>query len=134
MKIGMDGMAISQKVGRMDSSPKNQNLSNKEKERDIKLRQTSKDLEAIFITQMFKAMEKTVPKSSLMGSKNTLASMMFSSVMGQALANQGGVGLADVIYRSLKEKETLPSLEEVKSNPLLDNVQDFRLLNDSEGE
>jgi len=134
LKIGMDGMAISQKVGRMDSSPKNQNLSNKEKERDIKLRQTSKDLEAIFITQMFKAMEKTVPKSSLMGSKNTLASMMFSSVMGQALANQGGVGLADVIYRSLKEKETLPSLEEVKSNPLLDNVQDFRLLNDSEGE
>jgi len=104
-------------------------LSSVDREREIKLRQTSKDLEAVFITQMFKVMEKTIPKSTLTDSKNTLSSMMFSSVMGEALSNQGGIGLSDVIYRSLREKNELPDPDEIKSNSFVQNVHSFMLPN-----
>jgi len=73
-------------------------------------------MEAIFITHIFKAMEKTISKSSLTGSGNTMSSMMFSSVMGEALSERGGLGLADVIFRSLAEKEGL-SLDDLEENP-----------------
>jgi Rod binding domain-containing protein len=79
----------------------------KTRARDIQLRKKSTELEALFITQLFKAMEKTVPDGGLHGSKrNNLPSMLFSSVMGDAVAKQGGVGLSEMIYNSLKEKES----------------------------
>ncbi|GEM_PF-2166781 len=106
-------------------------LDDKTREREIQLRKTSQDLEAVFLTQMFKAMEKTIPKdASLTGSKNTLSSMLYSSVMGKSIARQGGVGLADVIYKSLLEKEEIPNIEEINTNDFIEQVQAFRLLND----
>jgi len=71
--------------------------------REHQLRAKSRDLEAIFISQLFKAMEKTVKSSQTEGSNN-LSTMMFSSVMGKAVAEQGGIGLAETIYQSLAEK------------------------------
>ncbi len=73
--------------------------------RDLQLREKSRDMEAIFISQLFKAMEKTAGGGVLGESKNNLSSMMFSSVMGQAVAEQGGIGLADMIYQSLAAKQ-----------------------------
>jgi len=105
-------------------------LNDKTKEREIQLRKTSQDLEAVFLTQMFKAMEKTIPKDALTGSKNTLSSMLYSSVMGKSIARQGGLGLADVIYKSLLEKEEIPNIEEINTNDFIEQVQAFRLLND----
>ncbi|RKY53501.1 MAG: hypothetical protein DRP89_06105, partial [Candidatus Neomarinimicrobiota bacterium] len=60
---------VSQNLNSPDSSKEVKNVFNKEKAREIKLRQKCKDLEGLFITQLFKAMEKTIPKSSLVGSK-----------------------------------------------------------------
>lgn len=117
-----------------DLSNKIQSLTNKEMSREIKLRKQSKELEAVFLTQLFKAMEKTVPKNSTTGSKNSLATMMFSSVMGEALADQGGIGLADIIFESLKDKESFPSMDKIKSNDLIDYAQIFRVMIDSEVE
>jgi len=91
---------------------------------DLRLRAQSRKLEALFITQMFKAMEKTVPESGLTGArKNNLPSMMFSSVMGDAVAEQGGLGLSEVIYNSLREKENLSALEALESQAPVNGLQ-----------
>ncbi len=76
--------------------------------RDAQMRQVSRDMEAVFLTQLFKVMAKTVPTGPLSGRKNTLPSVLFSSVMGKAVAESGGIGLAEVIYRSLREKDEVP--------------------------
>jgi len=129
MKINSNDTIIQPSIKKPDRMNKYNKLSSVDREREIKLRQTSKDLEAVFITQMFKVMEKTIPKSTLTDSKNTLSSMMFSSVMGEALSNQGGIGLSDVIYRSLREKNELPDPDEIKSNSFVQNVHSFMLPN-----
>ena len=60
-----------------------------EKTRRLKLKEASRQMESSFLTIVFKAMEKTVPKSSLSGgSNNSLASMMFSTIMADAVAEQ----------------------------------------------
>jgi len=79
--------------------------------REASLRQSARDMEALFISQMFKAMEKTIPEAEG-GQNNNLAKMMFSEVMGKHMAGNGGFGLAEVIYQGLKNKEIseLPDL------------------------
>ncbi|MBT7617890.1 MAG: hypothetical protein HN590_11460 [Calditrichaeota bacterium] len=129
MKIDTNTTIIQPNLKQRDQIGKAGEMSGADNERDIQLRQKSKDLEAVFITQMFKEMEKTIPKSTLSGSKNTLSSMMFSSVMGEALSNQGGIGLSDIIYRSLREKNEIPELDEIRSNPVAENVHSFMFTN-----
>ena len=83
--------------------------------RDIKLRETSRKMEAAFLTYVFKTLEKTVPKTSITGkSGNNLATMMFSTVMADAVSEQGGIGLGDQIYKSLKEMDEIPDFEDLK--------------------
>ncbi len=89
---------------------------------DIQLRQKSTELEALFITQLFKAMEKTIPDAGLYGSKrNNLPSMMFSSVMGEAVAKQGGLGLSEMIYNSLKDKDLDNIDEQIKNDSFINS-------------
>ncbi len=95
----------------------NKKLSDKQNGRDILLREKANDLEAIFITQIFKAMEKTIPKTDS-GDKQNLSTMMFSSVMGKAVAHNGGIGLSDMIFNSLKGKGDISQLSELKNNYL----------------
>ena len=76
--------------------------------RDIKLREASRKMEAAFLTYVFKSLEKTIPKTSISGkTSNNLATMMFSTVMADAVSEQGGIGLGDQIYQSLKEAPDL---------------------------
>jgi flagellar protein FlgJ len=73
--------------------------------RDIQLREQSKKLESVFLTYVFKSMEKTVQKSGLFEkNNNNLASMMFSQTMAETVSNGHGIGLGDNIYNSLKGK------------------------------
>ncbi len=67
---------------------------------ELKLREASKKLEGQFLSQLIKSMENTIPKDD---KKQSMATMMFSSVMGQQMSENGGIGLADFIYQSLKE-------------------------------
>lgn len=75
--------------------------------RQIKINEKAEEMEALFLTQMVKAMRKTIPKNSWSGTKNenNLSSMMFSSVMGKALAKSGGIGLAKKIASSLQKMD-----------------------------
>lgn len=76
--------------------------------REIQLHKASEQLEATFLTQIVKAMEKTVPKNGLSGQQNTLSSMLFSSTMGDALAKGNPTGLAKMFYQALAEKDHGP--------------------------
>ncbi len=91
------------------------------KARDLKLKETSQQLEASFLNFVFKAMEKTIPKTSLTGgSDNSLSSMMFSSTMSDAIAEQGGIGLADQIYKSLAESNSAVEMKDISNNKISD--------------
>jgi Rod binding domain-containing protein len=134
MRVNANKETVFQSLELSGASKKTQNGLNKEKMREIKLRGKCKELEAVFLTQLFKVMEKTIPKSSNEGSQNTLSSMMFSSVMGQTLADQGGIGLMEIIYESLKDKDELPTLDELKANDVLSNMNSLKLFDGGENE
>ncbi|KAA3617592.1 MAG: hypothetical protein D8M58_01465 [Calditrichaeota bacterium] len=71
---------------------------------DLKLREASKKLEGQFLSLLIKSMETTIPKDGQ--NKQSLSTMMFSSVMGKEMSESGGIGLADFFYKSLKENGT----------------------------
>jgi flagellar protein FlgJ len=69
---------------------------------DAKLKKTCKDMEAMFLNMMMTAMRKTVQKSKLVDdSKEDIMTSMLDSEMTKNMANAGGMGLADMLYRQL---------------------------------
>lgn len=82
---------------------------------DKKLRDSAKQLEGLFIGFILKAMEKTIPKADGQNSNN-MVSMMFSSVMGKELADQGGFGLSDYLYRAMARRGAAPSLQNLNNS------------------
>jgi Rod binding domain-containing protein len=72
----------------------------------LKLQEAGKKLESVFITQLVKAMEKTIPRDENNGGSK-LSEMLFSSTMGKAIADKGGIGLADFIYKELSQKANI---------------------------
>ncbi len=105
---------------------KNNQKVNSEKQ-DEKLLNSSKQMEGLFLSYMIKAMEKTIPESGLTGSKNNLAKMMFSSVLGKELANNGGIGLAKHLYESLKDNDNADALKDFKLDDHSDILHNLKL-------
>ena len=72
---------------------------------DRKLRETAKQLEGLFVQQMFKAMRDTVPQQDGIVSANA-GEDMFTGLMDQHLAaetpSQWQGGLAESVYRQLR--------------------------------
>ena len=103
--------------------------------RDIKLREASRKMEAAFLTYVFKTLEKTIPKTSIAGKTgNNLSTMMFSTVMADAVSEQGGIGLGDQIYQSLKEMDELPDFEELKLDDLSNTLNTMKFMKTGFGE
>lgn len=77
---------------------------------DEQLKTASKMYERQFLDEMMRAMKKTVDHSDL--TKPSMAENIYTdemySLYADKWAEQGGNGLADVIYKELKEK-ILPS-------------------------
>ncbi|RMH60981.1 MAG: hypothetical protein D6677_12725 [Calditrichaeota bacterium] len=97
-----------------------QNLSSAvEEKRDKRLREAARKMEAHFIGLLVKQMEQTIPREN---HKQNLVNMMFSRVMGDAIAERGGLGMSDVIYESLKRKENpdLTILNQLSDTPVID--------------
>ena len=85
--------------------------------KDIKLKESTEKMEAAFLNFVFKEMEKTIQKVKIdESSDNNLSSMMFSTVMADSIAEQGGLGLSETIYTSLAEKSFGSDLELLKNN------------------
>ncbi len=85
--------------------------------KDPKLEKSAKDLEGLFVSFVLKSMEKTVPHQK--EHQNNLSNMMFSSVMGKEIAEQGGLGLAKFFYNSLAQQspEKLAELRAKMNTP-----------------
>jgi peptidoglycan hydrolase FlgJ len=77
---------------------------------DAKLRKTARDLESLFVEQLYKAMRETVPQGEGVVDGGN-GEDMFTSLMDQHLAadtpTQWAHGLADAAYRQLRR--ALPS-------------------------
>lgn len=75
-----------------------------------RLRAAARDLEAVFVQQMFKAMRETVPAEGLMSGGS--GEEMFTSLMDQHLADQvphrTPSGLAEAVYRQLRGAAGIP--------------------------
>ena len=107
-----------------------QNPKDVNDQKDPKLVKSSKELEALFISYVLKSMEKTIPNNDS-GEKNSLSKMMFSTVMGKEIAAQGGVGLADFIYKSLAETGVNP-LDKIKENFDIQSLYNLNTLRSSD--
>lgn len=70
--------------------------------RDRKLWKACQNFESLFMGYLVKSMERTLPQGSLSGSG--LPDIMFNQVMGSALSEGGGMGLAELLYRDLQSK------------------------------
>lgn len=124
------------KISEMQSQIITNNKLNIQKPKDVndqkdpKLVKSSKELEALFISYVLKSMEKTIPNNDS-GEKNNLSKMMFSSVMGKEIAAQGGIGLADFIYKSLAETGVNP-LGKIKENFDIQSLYNLNTLRSSD--
>jgi len=97
---------------------------------EVKLKKSAQDLESLFLTFVLKAMEKTVPKEHEHSA--SLASMMFSNVMGKGMADQGGIGLAKFFFNAMKQnpQKNLEQLNEQIKEPTIYNIGAGRLKNE----
>ena len=75
--------------------------------RDKKLRKACRDFEAIFLSNLFKEMRKTIPRSGLLPSapgKETFQ-MMFDQKVAEDLSERGeGMGLQKMLYEQLRRR------------------------------
>ncbi len=92
--------AIEAQIGAAKAGLKNAGMSedNKHAARDA-----AEQFEAVFIAQMLSPMFETVPTDGPMGggSAEGMYRSMFVTEAGKAIAKQGGIGIADQVYREL---------------------------------
>ncbi len=74
---------------------------------DQKLRATCKEMESVFLNYMLTQMRSTVPKVTLMGdnSKTDIMQSMLDGELSKNMAQAGGIGIADMIYRQLSQNQ-----------------------------
>jgi murein DD-endopeptidase MepM/ murein hydrolase activator NlpD len=96
--------------------------------RELGVKKAAKEFESLFIYEMLKAMRKTVPEGGLfkgITGKDTYTAII-DQQLASALAERGGLGLADMIYRKVapqleegqkQDKGFYPPLEGVVSSP-----------------
>jgi flagellar protein FlgJ len=70
---------------------------------DAKLKAACKDMEALFLNLLLREMRKSVPKAGLIGnsSQEDIMRSLLDSEVTKNMAQAGGVGLADMLYRQL---------------------------------
>ena len=75
--------------------------------RNAEIKDASVQLEAILLKMMYNQMWQTVPKNKLFGEENNNAMDiyrdMYNEELTKKIAEDGGIGLADYIYRQLTE-------------------------------
>jgi Rod binding domain-containing protein len=94
--------------------------------RNPKLLKAAQSFEGQFIRQMIAEMRKTVPKDELVG--EGMADGIYREQLDNEYAdnwvNQGGIGLADMIYEQLQQKYgNLPTLQKINHGEVLPLAQ-----------
>ncbi len=83
-----------------------------ERVRDAKLRKAAQDFESLFMYKLLKSMRATVPKSNEAGFGMETMRDITDEQMAVHLAQQGGIGLGDMLYESLNRQH--PAAEQEK--------------------
>lgn len=80
-----------------------QNISDTEDQ--TKLKQACRDMEAVFLNFMMSKMRDTVPKDGLIKQSNaeSIMTSMLDGELTKNMAQVGGIGLADMLYRQLSQ-------------------------------
>jgi Rod binding domain-containing protein len=72
--------------------------------REIKLRKAVQDFESLFMYKLLKSMRSTVPKSDNPGFGMETMRDITDEQLAIYLARQGGIGLGEMMYQSLKQR------------------------------
>ncbi len=96
---------------------------------DTRLWEACQGFEALFMGYLVKSMQQTIPEGSL--STSGLPDMMFNQVMGSAMSEGGGIGLAELLYRELQtqtdgessENEDGVSLQDLLTRPVRKEIE-----------
>jgi peptidoglycan hydrolase FlgJ len=76
----------------------------KSRDKDQELREATKGFESIFIAKLWQQMRATVPKDGYLHSKEEeMYLSMFDKDMADKMADAGGIGLGEMLYRHLKK-------------------------------
>jgi len=89
---------------KLDKTSKAKVLSKEDlAKRDKEIKDASVQLEAIMLKLMYNEMWKTVPKNELFGDGNAMEIYrdMYNEELTKQMAEGGGIGLADFIYKQL---------------------------------
>ncbi len=72
----------------------------------VKLEKTCAEFESIFITYMLKSMSTTIDDDPLLGNDNAskIIKSMFNENLSREIARGGGMGLGNMLFESLKDK------------------------------
>jgi flagellar protein FlgJ len=72
---------------------------------NARLKKACLELESIFIHHLLKEMRATIPKSELTGGESIkeMYNHMTDSQLARKLANDGGIGLSELLIRQLKQ-------------------------------
>lgn len=70
-----------------------------------KLRKACTDFEAVFISKLWEQMRATIPKGGMLKSpQEDMYRAMFDREFTEKMAQDGGIGLGDMLYNQLKDK------------------------------
>lgn len=76
----------------------------KSRDKDQELREATKGFESIFIAKLWQQMRATVPKDGYLHSKEEeMYLSMFDKDMADKMADAGGIGLGEMLYRHLRK-------------------------------
>jgi peptidoglycan hydrolase FlgJ len=88
---------------------------------DVRLRESTKAMEGLFVAQLFKAMRATVPQQEGFVSGGA-GEEIFTSLMDEHLAaetpNQWEGGLAEALYRQLRKTAPVAAAPAPESHPV----------------
>lgn len=78
--------------------------ANKDSSSPAAMKAAAQQFEALFITMILKSMRESLPQDGLFNSQQTkLYTQLFDEELGQQVAKQGGLGLADQMLRQMVE-------------------------------
>lgn len=72
---------------------------------DAKKMEVCKEFEAYLVEQMYKAMEKTIDKTSEEGDYEKMFSDMRVQQYAKAVVDQGNIGIANRLYEAMKNND-----------------------------
>lgn len=84
---------------------------------DTKLREATQQFEGLFLNQMLEAMRRTAPKGGILpaNSGEQMFRQMFDQEIAQRMAQGGGIGIGEMLYRQFALPETKQGTTEISN-------------------